>query len=165
MYLSSEDHFKSFYIECFPSVRTYIWAKCGNAQLAEDLAQEAFIRLWDNKNKVEACKAKSFVFKVSNNLFLDYIRHTKVVQSYSLSEIKHQNDLDPQFIFDLKEFQKRIDLILESMPEKAREVFLLNRMDKLTYNQIAEVLGMSVKTVEKRMQKALEIFSKLKVNP
>lgn len=77
MAFSSEQEFKQFYDHTFPIIRMYLSAKCGDVALAEDLAQEAFVRLWNNRNKVEIEKAKSFLFTVGNNLFwtmLDIIR-------------------------------------------------------------------------------------------
>ena len=64
----------------------------------------------------------------------------------------------------MDEFKSKIEATLNAMPDGAREVFLLNRMEKMTYAQIADSLGLSVKAIEKRMQKALEIMATLKLN-
>ena len=63
----------------------------------------------------------------------------------------------------MDEFKTELENTIQSMPETAREVFLLNRMEKMTYSQIAEAFGLSVKAIEKRMQKALEIMATLKL--
>ncbi len=158
-----EENFKQFYIENFAAVRMFIFAKCNDIDLAEDLAQEAFIRLWNNKEKVLLEKAKSFVFTVSGNLFLDHVRHQKVKTNYKNGfEIRYEND-NPHFLVEMAEFKIKLEAAIQSMPEGAREVFLLNRMEKMTYNQIAESLGLSVKAIEKRMQKALEVMATLKL--
>ncbi|MFN8339542.1 MAG: sigma factor [Saprospiraceae bacterium] len=72
--------FKQFYLDTFPVVRTYILAKCGDLKLAEDLAQEGFIRLWNHQQKVETLNAKSFLFTVINNLFSIMSDTTKWLQ-------------------------------------------------------------------------------------
>ena len=159
----SESEFKKFYLESFKGVRTFIFAKCNDFNLAEDIAQEAFVRLWDNLKKIEMTKAKSFVFTVSNNLFLDHVRHEKVKYSHISGLISQQEIKDPQYLIEMEEFRKKLDATIQSMPAISREVFLLNRMEKMTYNQIAESLGLSVKAIEKRMQKALEIMATLKL--
>ncbi|MBK9736113.1 MAG: sigma-70 family RNA polymerase sigma factor [Saprospiraceae bacterium] len=159
----SENEFKKFYLDSFKGVRTFIFAKCNDLSLAEDIAQEAFVRLWDNLKKVEREKARSFVFTVSNNLFLDHVRHEKVKYTYNSGLISQQEIKDPQYLIEMDEFRKKLDATIQSMPEISREVFLLNRIEKMTYNQIAESLGLSVKAIEKRMQKALEIMAKLKL--
>ena len=163
MNLISEKNFKQFYIENFAAVRVFIYAKCNDPALAEDIAQEAFVRLWNNKEKVPVEKAKSFVFTVSGNLFLDHARHQKVKNNYKNGfEMRYEGD-NPHFLVEMEEFKIKLEATIQSMPEGAREVFLLNRMEKMTYNQIAESLGLSVKAIEKRMQKALEIMATLKL--
>ncbi len=158
----SDQEFKQFYIDNFPKVQTFIFAKCGDLELAEDLAQEAFIRYWQNYMTIEPQKARSFLFTVSNNLFLDNIRHAKVKNNYSKAFQQVFNNQDPQYLIEMEEFKHRLDTTLQKMSEAVREVFLLNRIEKMTYAQIADSLGLSVKAIEKRMQKALEIFSDLK---
>ncbi len=163
MNLISENDFKQFYLENFSSVRMFIYAKCNDINLAEDMAQESFIRLWNNLEKVPYEKAKSFIFTVSGNLFLDHVRHQKVKNSYNHGfETKHESD-DPHFLVEMAEFKIKLEATIQSMPEGVREVFLLNRIEKMTYNQIAESLGLSVKAIEKRMQKALEVMATLKL--
>lgn len=158
----SEATFKEFYLENFSALRTFLIAKSGDSDLSDDIAQESFIRLWNNRDKVLFLKARSFLFTVAGNLFLDHVRHQQVKMNFSKGfEIKNDNN-DPQYLIEMEEFKVRIDQTLKNMPETAREVFLLNRIEKMTYSQIAESLGLSVKAIEKRMQKALEIMASLK---
>jgi len=164
MYLESEPIFKQFYIDHYSSVRIYIFAKSGDMTLSEDLAQESFIRLWKNREKIQKDKAKSFVFTVASNLYLDHIRHQKVKNNYKNSFSFMSETNDPQFLIEMEEFRKKLDQTILSMPETSREVFLLNRIEKMTYVQIADSLGLSVKAIEKRMQKALEIMSALRLS-
>ncbi len=158
----TEFEFRQFYLDTFPLVRTFIMAKCGDMELAEDFAQEAFIRLWNHQQKVESMNAKSFLFTVTNNLFLDHLRHHKVVANYTNTFKVTSNNQDPHYLFEMEEFKQKLENNLNRMPEKSREVFLLNRIEKMTYAQIADQLGLSVKAIEKRMQKALEIFADIR---
>ena len=59
---------------------------------------------------------------------------------------------------EMKEYEQKLTRVLEQMPEGSREVFLMNRLEDLKYREIAENLGISVKAVEKRMSKALQII-------
>ncbi|MGB4960722.1 MAG: sigma-70 family RNA polymerase sigma factor [Saprospiraceae bacterium] len=157
----SESTFKLFYIEFFGGIRIYIFSKCGSMELAEDLTQEAFIRLWNHRDTVEISKAKSFVFTVVNNLFLDHVRHQKVKSTYVNAFIARHDNHDPLFIMEMEEFKVKLEKTIHSMPEASRVVFLMSRMEKMTYAQIADSLDLSVKAIEKRMQKALEVMSLL----
>lgn len=157
-----EKTFKAFYVQHFSALRMYVFAKSCDHDLSEDIAQEAFIRLWHNREKVPEYKAKSFLFTVAGNLFLDHVRHQKVKINFCNGFEFKKEVSDPQYIIEMEEFKMKIETTIQSMPETAREVFLLSRMEKMTYNQIADALGLSVKAIEKRMQKALEIMSTLK---
>jgi RNA polymerase sigma-70 factor (ECF subfamily) len=163
MYLISDGEFKSFYLEVFPAVRMFIFCKCNDTDLAEDIAQESMMRLWNNKEKIEKSKARSFVFTVSNNLFLDHIRHNKVKNGYASGITLHSDYNNPHYLMEMEEFRHKLEATINSIPEPSRHVFLLNRIEKMTYAQIAESLGLSVKAIEKRMQKAIEIMSALKL--
>jgi RNA polymerase sigma factor (sigma-70 family) len=98
------------------------------------------------------------LYKIANNLFLNRQEHLKVqfrfISDYDSVEFSDA----PDFEMEMKEFDNRLQLTLADLDEKNRVVFLMNRIDNLTYNQIAENLGLSVKAVEKRMGKALSFL-------
>ena len=138
------------------SLRNYLYYKCGDKDLAEDFVQESFIKLWDNCAKVLLEKAKSFLFTVANNLFLNDIAHKKVVLKHQKTGARNYTHETPQYIMEEQEFMNKLQKALADLPEKQREVFLLNRIDKKKYKEIAEMVGISVKAVEKRMSAALK---------
>ena len=103
------------------------------------------------------------MYKIANNLFLNRIEHEKVTFNFVA---EHQGDYlsnAPDFEFEMMEFDKRLQDSLAELNEKNREVFLMNRIDELSYAQIAENLGISVKAVEKRISKAMA-FLKVRLN-
>lgn len=124
-------------------------------QQAEDLTQEAFLKLWKNCKKVLFEKARGFLFTVARNAFYNQVAHKKVVLEYSKLPHTGKDTETPQFILEEKEFMERLLLAINKLPEGQREVFLLNRIDKITYVEIAGLLGISETAVEKRMKKAL----------
>lgn len=161
MVFGNELEFKEFYLECFTGLRIFVFAKCNNIELSEDIAQESFVRLWKNSEKIEKDKARSYLFTVANNLFLDHVRHEKVKTNYKSVYTIHQEIKDPQYLIEMEEFRIKLESTINSMPENSRVVFLMNRMEKMTYQQIADSLNLSVKAIEKRMQKALQIMASL----
>ena len=137
------------------SLRNYLYYQCGNLQQAEDLAQEAFIKLWNNCKKVLFEKARGFLFAVAKNAFYNEVEHQKVVLKYAKLPHKNTDSETPEFQLEEKEFMDRLQKAIADLPEGQREVFLLNRMDQMTYKEIAQSLDVSQKAVEKRMHKAL----------
>lgn len=133
----------------------FLYFKSGDASLSEDLTQEAFLRLWNACKKVLPSKARAFLYRVGNNLFLDEVKHRKVVARFEFQAPNTLNAETPLEVLEQAEFKQRLEAAIAALPEKQRTVFLLNRIDKLRYKEIAELLGISVKAVEKRMHLAL----------
>ena len=100
-------------------------------------------------------KALGFLYAVSNNLFIDLVRSKKVALKFEKSVAPAVEQNDPYFELRTKEFQEQIEKVISELPEGQREAFLLNRIDKLTYKEISEQLGISQTAVEKRIAKAL----------
>ena len=137
-------------------VRNFLCYKGAGSDEAEDLMQEAFLRLWRECDKVPNEKAKSFLFRVANNLFLDAKKHEKVVLRFQqISPNTDREEQDTHFLLETSELQQKLEAAINQLPEKQREVFLMNRMDKMTYSEIADRLELSVKAVEKRISQAL----------
>ncbi|MEM9931888.1 MAG: sigma-70 family RNA polymerase sigma factor [Bacteroidota bacterium] len=148
--------FREVFMAHSEELRDFLYYRCGQLQQAEDHLQECFVRLWNNCAKVPFAKAKGFLFTVGNNLFLNEVKHRKVVLRYR-QQVRPQekDDADPQQLLEYQEFKARLKEAVEDLPEGQRTVFLLNRTNEKTYKEIAEMLEISVKAVEKRMHKAL----------
>tara|TARA_R110000787_G_scaffold59922_8_gene135852 strand:+ start:18109 stop:18621 length:513 start_codon:yes stop_codon:yes gene_type:complete len=136
-------------------LRRFLFFKTRDMDLAEDILQDSFIKLWDNCNNVNPEKAKSFLFTVAQNMFFNHKKHEKVVIEHQRRSVKSSNYETPEFLLVEKEFLVKIEEAISDLPEKQKEVFLLSRIEKKKYKEIAEMLGISVKAVEKRMHLAL----------
>ncbi len=151
-----QKNFELIFNQHSQTLRNYIYYKCGDTQQAEDIVQEAYIKLWDNCAKIFFEKAKSFLYTVANNRFLNEVAHKKVVLQHQKRSITpDRTNETPQFILEEEEFYIKLKKAIADLPEKQREVFLLSRIDKKKYAEIADIVGISVKAVEKRMSKAL----------
>lgn len=149
-----EDTYQNLYQQHFKSVRNFIYYKCGDLDLSEDLAQESFIKMWENCADVLIDKVKGFLYTVAGRLFLNNQRHQKVHLTFSKHIASVNNafrEERPDFKLEEKQFKARLEKAISELPEGQREVFLMNRIDKLTFVEIANILGISVKAVEKRM--------------
>ena len=149
------DNFRRLFDEHSKALHHFAYYKSGDANQAEDVVQESYLRLWKNCAQVSMEKAKQFLFAVANNLMLDQFKHEKVKLKFQSTQRVHQNSQDPQFLMEVLEFKTNLETAIAALPEGQREVFLLNRIDKMKYREIAEHLGISQKAVEKRMHKAL----------
>ena len=160
-----EKVFQNLFMQHLDSLRNFLFYKSGDSGFAEDTAQESFIRLWKNCAKVPIEKAKSFLFTTANNLFLDEAKHKKVKLKFQQQVDKNPTSESPQFLMEQQEFKTQLEKAIDALPEKQREVFLMNRIDKMKYREIAEALNISQKAVEKRMHKALlelrELYEKI----
>lgn len=154
------ENFKKIFAEHSRVLRNYIYYKCGDSSLAEDIVQEAFIKLWENCKKVHYENSLFFLKRTSKNVFLNIVKHQKVVLKHKQLTKDKTNYENPEFIMEEKEFGIKLDNAIANLPEKEREVFLLNRIDKKKYAEIAVFLNISIKTVEKRMHNALKMMKK-----
>ncbi len=151
-----ENTFSTIYNNVAQSVWKFIFYKCGDQAQADDLVQEAFIKLWNNCAKVPPQKAKSFLYTVANNAFLNEVAHKKVVLKHKQLIFQKVNNESPEFLMEEKQYHKKLQKAIANLTEAQRTAFLMNRIDGKKYSEIAEILNISVKAVEKRMSLALK---------
>ncbi|PZO28987.1 MAG: RNA polymerase subunit sigma-70 [Flavobacteriaceae bacterium] len=154
--ICKENIFSSFFKSHAKSLRNYLYYKFGNENQAEDITQEAFIKLWQNCADVPLEKAKSYLYTIANNASLNVIAHQKVVLNYAkTSPNKESTNESPEFLLEEEQFKSKLLHAIEKLNEKQRVAFLMNRIDGKKYAEIAKELEISVKAVEKRIHLAL----------
>ncbi|HHM21593.1 MAG TPA: sigma-70 family RNA polymerase sigma factor [Bacteroidetes bacterium] len=156
-----EKIFTGIFREYSETLYHYLFYKTGDAGLSQDLVQEAFTRLWQNCASVLFHSAKGYVFKTANNLLLNEYSHQKVVLKFRQKPTRQHTHENPEYIMEEKELKQQLEAAIAALPEKQRIVFLLSRIDKKTYKEIAEILGISKQAVEKRMYNALNELRKV----
>jgi len=155
-----EKTFSQIYNDYGKTIWNFLYFKCGDNAQADDLMQDAFIKLWQNCKKVTREKAKSFLYTVSNNMFLNQVAHDKVVLQYAQLQPQKVDIQSPQYLLEEKQYHQRLQNAIANLTETQRTAFLLNRIEGKKYAEIAEILGISVKAVEKRMSHALASLRK-----
>ena len=148
--------FSSFFKSHVKTLRNFLFYKFGNIDQAEDVTQEAFVKLWQNCAAVPLEKAKSYIYTVANNSSLNEIAHQKVVLRYekNFTGLDKTNE-SPEYLLEEKQFQAKLLKAIENLNEKQRVAFLMHRIDGKKYSEIALDLNISVKAVEKRIHLAL----------
>lgn len=128
---------------------------------ARELVQESFLQLWERHDTIEPDKSvRSYLYTSVHNRSLNHLRNNNKY-SADLLEIENLNVTsvaETHHRMETSELQARINAAIELMPEKCREIFVMNRFENLKYNEIAQKRSLSVKTVEAQMSKALQIM-------
>lgn len=132
-----------------------------DTDVVEDIVHDIFVNLWDKRDTIQEEKSvKSYLFRSVHNRCLNYIRDTK--KFVDSEEYENQTEIilseDNNESYETAELEVRIQDAINSLPEKCREVFLKSRVDELKYSEIAEILNISIKTVENQISKALKIL-------
>jgi len=140
----------------FEDVRRYVLYRSGDEDIATDIAQDTFMRVWEKQMMIDPQRVKGLLFKIAGDLFISQYRRKQVANNFFNTFQPTNKSLTPEDEINFQELKNAYDAALKSMPEKQRTVFLMNRIDELKYKEIADQLGLSVKAIEKRMSQALE---------
>ena len=152
--------FKKLFDMYFDDLRNYIYYRCGDVELATDIAQDTFIRVWEKKIDVYEKREMGLLIKIANDLFISAHRRIKQGQNFKNVLVTESMTTTPEDEMSYRELSIKYEDALNELNEKQRTVFLLNRVEGLKYSEIAVNLGISVKAVEKRMSIALNHFRK-----
>jgi RNA polymerase sigma-70 factor, ECF subfamily len=155
--------FESLFRSSYASLVKYAMTLIKDHDTAEEIVQDLFFRLWQNKEKTQIeSSLNGYLFRSVHNRCLHYIEHQKVVERHEkeMSFKQVTGEESPADILLYKELQAKIARTIEKLPERCGQIFCMNRFEGLKYSEIAEKLSVSVKTVEANMGKALKEFRK-----
>ncbi|QGY46227.1 RNA polymerase sigma-70 factor [Maribellus comscasis] len=152
--------FIELFHQMYQPVKNYIYFKTGDAEMAEDIAQDTFTKVWEKKDDIREETIKSLLYTIAGNLCKNRFEHQQVVFDFAKRYKPEENLASPEFELEFKEFNDKLEKAIGALKEKNRIVFLMNRIDGFTYNEIADHLGLSVKAIEKRMKNALDELKK-----
>lgn len=129
-----------------------------DAHIIEDIVQEVFLALWENRDSIEISYIKTYLFQSAKNKLLNYLRdeenRSALLEKWYREQLESRIPAEERFNTDA--LLKIIDKAIESLPEKCREIFILSKVENLSYKQIAELQQISLKTVENQMGIALK---------
>ncbi len=135
---------------------------------ASDIVQSVFLTFWERREKLkEDTNLNNYLITLTKNQCLNYLKHIKAKQNYLQNLTYNTNELllnyysleqlnEDKLIFN--ELSTTIEKAIDSLPGQCREIFILSRFDNMKYQEIADKLGISVKTVEKKMSISLDIL-------
>lgn len=153
--------FDQVFLQYFNSLHAYAYQIVKNSDDAEEVVQNVFFKIWTRRSQLKADGfLKSFLYRSVHNECLNHLKHQKVRSNFNV----HYSEADENSMGNLNEdimasaLEKSIHNAINELPERCRAVFQLSRFDHLKYREIAEVLNISIKTVENQMGKALQIL-------
>lgn len=127
-------------------------------ETSKEIVQDAFLRLWEKRETIDMSRpVKSYLTMVIHNKCTNHLRDNRKFDHYILDieNLLEVPEYDGADILVEEELKLKIDLSIAELPEKCREIFVLSRYENLKYQEIADKLQISVKTVETQMSKAL----------
>lgn len=132
---------------------------------AEDAVQDVFVKMWQKKDKIGGLEnPKSYLFQATKNKCIEYLRKLKLDQKLSLENERrlemsssiNSDDEAEKYVLKEKLFNS-----IRQLPPKCRNVFTMSKINGLTYSEIAEELGISPKTVENQIGRALRLLREM----
>ncbi len=158
---SDEMAFEGLFKSHFAELCLYATRFVGDIESAEEIVQDIFFNLWNNRNKLNInTSIKAYLYAAVRNTCLNLIKHKKVESKYReyFSRQLQQDELQEEDWMQGDELHDKITETIEKLPPERKKVFVMSRFENLKYREIAEELNISIKTVENQMGKALQFL-------
>ena len=159
----SQDHeqvVEGLFADWFGKLYAYAFSMLREESMAEEAVQSVFCRIWERRDQLQVhTSLKAYLFRSVHHECMDALRHRKTVQIHRSWLQRNGEPLmrgDAAGKVEFEELENRLRDALEELPDQCRTIFRLSRFGDLKYREIAEQLGLSVKTVEAQMAKALK---------
>lgn len=156
----TKESFERLFRAQYESLCRFAASYVKDADAAQEIVQEVFVNVWQKRETMDPAKElKTYLFTSVRNRSLNHLRDNRKYRSEFLDiELEAQEPVHEGLLSDYSETEKRIREAMQRLPERCRQVFELSRFEELKYREIAGRLGISVKTVEVQMSKALKIL-------
>jgi RNA polymerase sigma-70 factor (ECF subfamily) len=154
--------FEQIYLRYMPSVRNYLAVFTRSKEVGREIAQDVFVKLWENRESIDHEKAISaYLFTIARNCALKYLAALKKISTEDISRYDLPEDsVSADSLYLTREVELIIDIAVSRMPPQRRKIYELSRNDKLTNAEIAELLKISKNTVENHITTALKEIKK-----
>lgn len=151
-----EEVFKSHY----KRLHAYACTILKDEDEAEEIVQNVFVKLWEKKEKItELQSLNAYLYRAVYNDCINHLKHEKVKASYRSYAVHTNSEMDNSTQQGkVLQLEERLRQALEELPEQCRTIFQMSRFEELKYREIADRMGLSVKTIENQMGKALKLM-------
>jgi RNA polymerase sigma-70 factor, Bacteroides expansion family 1 len=156
------DHiaYKSLFMKYYPKVKYFISHMIKSETIAEELAQDIFMKIWEHREKLIFLRSfNSYVYRMAKNISLNYLEH-KYIEELYLENFPEETEFSVEENFYAKEMELLERLTVSTMPPQRKTVYELSRRKGYSNDEIATRLGISKKTVENHLNLALKEIRK-----
>lgn len=164
-YWEQSDDFKKLFNKWSGKVYGYALAKTTSEYIAEETVQRVFLKLWHNlSQKQVSIPVESQLFQITKTMVLDIVKE-EYSRNRTLSTMLNESDrragvLTPAERYQYKELKAQLEIAIARMPDKRKKVFILSRVENLSYKEIADRLALSPKTVENHIVLAIKFIKR-----
>lgn len=159
--LRDEAVFERVFKNHFKILHSYAFTMLKDEAVAEDVVQNVFVRLWNNVEEANIqSSVTAYLYRAVHNESLNVIKHEKVKSAHKLyvaHSMKNETDNASKKVLQ-SELEQKLLTAMNELPEQCRTIFQLSRFEELKYQEIADKLSISIKTVENQMGKALKLL-------
>ena len=156
--MAFDDEFERFYKRQHPALLHFANYLINSKEDALEIVNDVFISVWNKKDTLQLNdNLKSYLFTSVKNSCINFQKKNRLKFS-ELSDEDGASAYKADEGLEIKELNNDLEKALSLLPPKCKQVFLMSRVDGLKYQQIADMLDLSIKTVEAQMSKALKIF-------
>ena len=161
---SDKDAFHQLFTHFHDILFRFIVYRVHDPDLAEDITQDTFLRVWKTRDKIQPEKSFfSLIARIGTNLCYDHFRHMKVRRRHkdSIPEFGRSHFDEPETMNQMTELENEIQKIVnQKLPDKCRTIFILSRIEGKSNPEIAKLLDLSVRTIENQIYRALKVLKK-----
>ena len=160
LYLDANDQaFDTIYTEHYSALHQYAYTILCDRVLAEEMVHQVFLKILEKGGQVQVHSSfKAYLYRAVHNECLNYIKHQKVKQVHAAYSIAGYGDgiEGPSGAMQYRQLEELLHEAINDLPEQCRTVFQMSRFEEMKYAEIAAALGISIKTVENQISKALK---------
>lgn len=155
----NEAGFKVLFNTYYSPLVRYAFTFLKDTYGAEDIVQLQFVKLWEKRMELAIhTSLKSFLYTAVHNACLNNIKHEGIKKAHVADVLKTSHESQISDHLQQKELKQKIDAAITALPPQCATIFKMSRFEELKYQEIADKLGLSIKTVENQMGKALKIL-------
>jgi len=154
-----EPEIDKIYLDYYAALLKYAFTMVNDRVIAEEMVHQVFFKILERTESILIhTSLKAYLYRSVNNECLNYIKHQKVKLGFEGQSIHimNQQTESPSGKLQLKELEGQLRKAINQLPEQCRTIFQLSRFEELKYAEIAFQLGLSIKTVETQMSRALK---------